>query len=325
MAADSEWSPDRQLRERERITRRRRLAALCLVSAVGVAAVVIVGASGGSSPASIVDAEIKAAPIELVADGEVVATIEPSQADRLATGRGKLPIEAERLVEKGTAQLTVSVDEAALRESLAGAEGGSRVAVPERTVKSRIKAPIFQQAFQNNCETAALSILLATVGVEKDQLDLQEQITPAEPLDPEIAADGEMIWGDPEVGFVGRVDGGGPAGGFGAFTEPVMELASRWSNPVDLTDVEPREVYNRLRTGQAVMVWIGLSDGPYETWRSPEGREVTVNYGEHTVVLTGIEGDELNVNDPIDGLRKVWTKADFEAKWDLLDNRAIGL
>lgn len=314
-----------RVKERERVTRRRRLAAICMIAAIGAATYVVSASGGGSNPTSIVETGTRAAPIELVAGDDVVASIEPVEADRLAAGRGRLPVKAERIVKQGSARLTLRVDEPALRDALAEAEGGSRVEVPERTISSKIDAPIFQQAFQDNCETAALSILLSTVGVEKDQLDLQEQITAAEPLDPEIAADGKTIWGDPDLGFVGRVDGGGPAGGFGAFTGPVMELASRWSNPVDLTGVDPQEVYSRLRSGRAVMVWIGLSDGPYTSWRSPEGRKVTVNYGEHTVVLTGIEGDQISVNDPIDGLRKVWTKADFEAKWDLLDNRAIGL
>lgn len=53
--------------------------------------------------------------------------------------------------------------------------------------------------------------------------------------------------------------------------------------------------------------------------------ETVARSAEHTVVLTGVEGDRLYVNDPLDGLRKVWTKAEFEAKWELLDRRAISL
>jgi uncharacterized protein YvpB len=52
---------------------------------------------------------------------------------------------------------------------------------------------------------------------------------------------------------------------------------------------------------------------------------VTVNFGEHTVLLTGIAGDRIFVNDPLDGLKKVWTRAQFEAQWKLLGRRAISL
>jgi uncharacterized protein YvpB len=199
------------------------------------------------------------------------------------------------------------------------------ITVPSRVVSSRVATPIVQQIYRNNCETAALSMLLASVGVERDQRVLQDKIAAAEPLDPETNADGQMVWGDPNLGFVGRPPGGGPAGGFGVFERPVIELAERWAEPINLTDREPEAVYRRLRKGRAVMTWIGLSDGPYERWVSPAGNEVTVNFGEHTVVLTGIDGDRLYVNDPIDGLKKVWTKEEFEAKWDLLDRRAISL
>lgn len=70
---------------------------------------------------------------------------------------------------------------------------------------------------------------------------------------------------------------------------------------------------------------IANSYSPYETWTAPAGDEVTVNFGEHTVLLTGIAGNRIYVNDPIDGLKNVWSRPDFEAMWDLLDRRAISL
>jgi len=73
------------------------------------------------------------------------------------------------------------------------------------------------------------------------------------------------------------------------------------------------------------MTWIGLSDGPYVQWRTREGRRVTGNFGEHTVVLTGLRGNRLAVNDPLDGRRKTWTKDKFELMWRRLGRRALSL
>ena len=266
--------------------------------------------------------------VTLVAGDEVLASIEPERAARIAGGEVEIPVALTQRVERGpvTQTMAVSTDELRMRlaEAIADDPAQAVVEVPRRPVASRIEAPIVQQAYRNNCETAALSMLLATVGVEQDQLDLQELVAKAEPLDP--VGDGEeMIWGDPNEGYVGRAEGGGPAGGFGVFDQPIAALAGRWSEPVNLTGERPQEIYRRLLAGHAVMVWIGLSDGPYQTWRSPAGDDVTVNFGEHTVVLTGIEGDQLFVNDPIDGLRKTWSKADFEAMWELLDRRAVSV
>jgi uncharacterized protein YvpB len=266
--------------------------------------------------------------VTLVADGEVLASITPERAARLAQGVGELPIPLTRQVARGGVTRTLVITDDVLRRRLGDETAGDPeqavVQIPQRPVASRIQAPIFQQLYRNNCETAALSMLLSTVGVEQDQRQLQDLIAKAEPLDPEGSGE-TMIWGDPNKGFVGRVEGGGPAGGFGVFDPPIAQLAGRWADPLNLTGAEPAAIYRRLLAGQAVMVWIGLSDGPYQTWRSPSGEDVTVNFGEHTVVLTGIDGDQLFVNDPIDGLRKVWSKADFEAMWELLDRRAVSV
>lgn len=266
--------------------------------------------------------------IVLVTDGEVQAAITPQRAARIADGQGKIPIPLTQRVESGPVERTLAISAGELERRLSevGVDdpGQAVVEVPTRAVATRIEAPIVQQAYRNNCETAALSMLLATVGVDQDQYRLQDLIAKAEPIDPEGSGE-TMVWGDPNEGFVGRVDGGGPAGGFGVFDPPVARLASRWTEPVIQTGDAPQAIYRRLLAGHAVMVWIGLSDGPYQTWRSPAGSEVTVNFGEHTVVLTGIEGDRLYVNDPIDGQRKVWSKDEFEAMWELLDRRALSV
>lgn len=71
------------------------------------------------------------------------------------------------------------------------------------------------------------------------------------------------------------------------------------------------------------MVWVGLSDGPFKRWRTTEGRGVTGNFGEHTVVLTRIAADRLAVNDPLTGRRLSWTRAQFELMWRRLGRRAL--
>ncbi|MGI8440956.1 MAG: hypothetical protein ACR2NV_12345, partial [Thermoleophilaceae bacterium] len=71
------------------------------------------------------------------------------------------------------------------------------------------------------------------------------------------------------------------------------------------------------------MVWVGLTDGPYKTWRTPRGDRVTGNFGEHTVVLTGLRGDTLELNDPLVGRRTTWTRDEFEQMWQRLGRRAI--
>ena len=187
------------------------------------------------------------------------------------------------------------------------------------------EVPIVRQVYRNNCETASLSMLLASAGVRVDQRTLQQQVRRSGPLDPIVRSDGDWVWGDPAQGFVGRPQGGGTAGGFGVYQKPIRALAARHGvGLIDLTERRNR-LFRELMRGRPVMTWIGLSRGPYKSWRRPDGRRVTVNFGEHVVVLTSLRGNAITANDPLTGGRLVWTRAQFLAKWRLLGRRALGL
>lgn len=186
--------------------------------------------------------------------------------------------------------------------------------------------PLIRQALRNNCETAALSMLLAARGVRVNQLTLQRTLAKNGPADPRLGSNGLLVWGDPDRGFVGRAAGGGTHGGYGVYTAPIKALAARYG--VRLRSLNRRlssAIYGRLRQGRPVMVWVGLSAGPYLRWRTPAGKTIVGNFGEHTVVLTAIHGDMLSLNDPLSGRRLVWTQKVFETMWARLGFRALSL
>jgi uncharacterized protein YvpB len=93
----------------------------------------------------------------------------------------------------------------------------------------------------------------------------------------------------------------------------------------DLTGKRPAAVYRQLQLGRPVMVWVGLQDGPYGHWRTPAGRSVEVNFGEHAVVLTGIRMRDhlLSVANPLEGTADRWTRQEFEVMWKRLRRRAL--
>ena len=321
-------------RSRRAAIRRRRLlavAALALVVIVVVAVIVVASSSGSSGPdRSTTDATA----------GEVTLMAGRRQALSQPVSRywrdGRLDEAAlRRLVERAVPNKAVEAAggttiayrydvEATLRRVRDAGEDGGTVQAVRRPVASSIEAPVLQQAQRNTCESAALEILLSTVGKRVDQARLQNAFPTSGQPDPVDTADGR-VWGDPERGYVGRPDGGGVAGGFGIFPPPVKATAERFG--VELEDISgsrPQAVYDRLLQGRAVMVWIGLSDGPYGEWRSPEGRRVRVNFGEHTVVLHGLRTDgSLEVSNPLYATSETWTKEQFEGMWELLDRRAL--
>lgn len=235
-------------------------------------------------------------------------------------------VPARRVRRIGAARVTFELDRRRLLSRVRRkiAAGGGDVFVRERAVSATARVPVVKQALRNNCETAALSMLLAVRGKRLDQLALQRQLPRSEPVDPRIAPDG-TVWGDPARGFVGRPEGGGPAGGYGVYEGPIRALARR--HGVELrafTRRSPGSVYQSLLRGRPVMAWVGLSDGPLKEWRTPAGKRVTGNFGEHTVLLTGLAGDRVEVNDPLSGRRLTWTRAQFELMWTRLGRRALG-
>ena len=299
--------------------RRRRLLALLAV-AVAAAAVFVVasGGDGSSSPPGVVRLEL---------GGSTVARLSAAAAGRTAAVDAALRrIPSHRVARSGRARITYAVDRAGAAAALrrAAANGGGRVRVPERAVSSSIAVPLIAQRLQDDCEATALAMVLGYAGHPVDQLTLQRQVARAEPLDPTAAANGGEIWGDPDLGFVGRADGGGPAGGFGVYQQPVRALARRHGVAMaDLTGSRPGRVYAALLAGRPVLAWVALSAGPYASWTSPAGRAIRVNYGEHAVVLAGVGPAGVRVNDPLSGERLTWSKAEFEQMWAGLGRRAL--
>jgi uncharacterized protein YvpB len=235
-------------------------------------------------------------------------------------------VPAGRTVRRGPTVIELHTERAALSRELALAvrRGAGRVVVPERPAAARTRVPLVRQALRDNCETASLSMILAFSGKAVGQIALQNEVAHSEPLDPTVAADGSEVWGDPSRGFVGRADGGGPAGGYGVYQRPIQALAGRHGVDLrDLTGAGPQAVYRALLSGHPVLAWVALSNGPFATWQTPAGRTVRANYGEHAIVLTGVGPRTVSLNDPLSGRRLSWAKLDFERMWTALGNRAL--
>lgn len=318
---------ERARRRRARRRRARLRLALALIALSALTAGLVTGAGSGTNPKRPQPSGV----VELVQAERVVGRVAVPQLRRWSTARLKRwvarRVRAERSERRGRARLSLRAATDGTARQLRGLarDGGGRYEVRERVVSSSIRLPVVKQALRNNCETAALAMLLAGRGVRAGQLELQRQLPRSGPLDPAPAVDGELpTWGDPRRGFVGRPDGGGTAGGFGVFEEPIAALARRRGVRLEGLSRRPaRSIYRRLLDGRPVMVWVGLSDGPFRTWRTPSGARFTGNFGEHTVVLTGIDGDRLEVNDPLPGERAVWTRTQFEQMWQRLGRRAL--
>ena len=295
---------------RLRAIRRRRATALVVLAAIG-AAVLVAATSprADSTPPST----------RLLLGDQVVATV-PARRALSAPARS---IPATVTVRSRGVTTLYAIDRRRAAAMLRRARKPV-LALPARALAVSIAAPVIAQRLRDNCESAALQVLLATKGVRVDQLRLQRELPRSGPLDPQVTAAGPL-WGDPDEGYVGRPDGAGSWGGFGVYPGPIARLAARHGRRLrELPGSAAAPLYRALLQGHAVLAWIGLGDGPYRDWISPEGRPIRVNLNEHTVVLTGIRRDgSLELVNVLQGTREVWSRADFEQAWALLGRRAL--
>lgn len=232
-------------------------------------------------------------------------------------------------IRHGRARLVIAIPAAGSRKAIrrAFAHRRRRLDLHVSYVSSSIAIAPVLQVLHNDCEATALSMILAAAGRHVGQLTLQAQLPVSGPLDP-VAVPGSTLfrWGDPERGFVGYADGGGTEGGFGVYEPPIRALAAR--HGVHLVDLHGRSVgavRAALLAGHPVLAWVGLAAGPYLTWLTPTGRQITVNLDEHAVALVGAGPGYVLVNNPLSGVREQWSESLFSYRWQLLGRRALEL
>jgi len=311
-----------------RVIRRRRVTAAGLIVAVAVA--LMLSSAGGTNrstrPASSVPTHNQILRMDI--GGRTIAEQPTSRLSgmqpQIALASQAPPISTVRW---GRATIRLRTNREALIHRIQRAVelGGGTVQVPQAPTASSIALPVIKQTLKDDCEATSLSMILYFAGRRVGQLTLQDQVARSGPLDPQQGPEGE-VWGDPSLGFVGRADGGGSAGGFGVYQGPIAALSRRHGVSLqNLSYKSPDEIYRTLLQGRPVMVWVALSEGPYASWHSPAGKVVSVNYGEHAVVLSGVGEGKVTVNDPLSGQRLRWSKGQFESMWESLGRRALAV
>ncbi|MBI2690448.1 MAG: C39 family peptidase [Solirubrobacterales bacterium] len=311
------------------IYRRRRLAVILPLLFGIVVVAYATGASGSrNSPEKappVLRLELKQKTVARIPLEPFALQTAAGQAQLSRVVRNKLP--ATMVDRRGRARITLALDRSsAAAEAVSLGSAGGTVNVATEPVAATIAAPVLKQKLRNICESAALEVLLATEGVRVPQLTLQQRLRRDGPLDP-VGVGASRVWGDPELGYVGRPDGGGVAGGFGVYPKPIIELASKYRVKLtNMTGGSASEIYDKLLSGRAVMAWMGLGDGPFTSWVTKSGKPVNVNLNEHTVVLTGIDRTgTLRMVDPLTGTRKEMSQSEFEAMWTLLGKRSVAV
>ncbi len=169
------------------------------------------------------------------------------------------------------------------------------------------------------CEVTSIAMLLNYYGINVDKQSLAEEISKASL--PSLK-NGRVEGYSPNEYFIGNPT---DSKSFGVFHKPVHRLISQYIDAEDITGCEFSQVIERVKNGHPVMAWItrDLLDVEYlVSWYV--GEELFWwPKNEHTVVIVGIEENNIIINDPYGGEKRIYDLNEFKRIWEDMGSQAI--
>lgn len=190
--------------------------------------------------------------------------------------------------------------------------------------KITVPLEFIKQEHSVTCELAALRMALNYFGSDVTEDELIARI----PFDSKGPKTPDNIWGDPDRGFVGSVDGSIFLGtGYGVYEEPIRDLALSYRDAFIIENAKLTRVLQEANKGNPVIVWGLLSNKEIMEWNTKKGKKITAFPGEHARVVIGYSGTISNPShivmmDPIYGRIRM-SRDKFLENWGALDNKAV--
>ena len=196
----------------------------------------------------------------------------------------------------------------------------------EKTDVFQIPIPFHPQEHALTCETAALRMALNYYGENVTEDELLEKLS----FSTRGPKTNDNIWGDPDLGFVGNIDGSVFKGtGYGVYEEPIKNLAVEYRTSFIVEKADLSEILEKVKSGHPVIVWGLLSRRKPIVWKTGEGKIIEAQPGEHARVVAGFYGTVSNptkiiLMDPIYGKIRM-SKEKFLSDWKVMKNRAVAV
>jgi len=188
----------------------------------------------------------------------------------------------------------------------------------------KLAVPYHHQEHTLSCEVAALLMALNYKGVTVTENELIGQL----PISDPGPRHKDNTWGDPNLGFVGNINGKMPNIGYGVYEQPIYDLASKYRPARIIASGTLTDLITELSNNNPIIVW-GVVVGRSKdiSWKTPEGKIISAQLDEHARTLIGFTGKSDNPQllillDPIYGEVRLTVK-DFLKNWTLLDKRAV--
>lgn len=172
-------------------------------------------------------------------------------------------------------------------------------------------------------EVASLLMALNFKGATVTEKELIQQL----PISDPGPRNNDNTWGDPNLGFVGNINGIMPNTGYGVYEKPIYDLAIKYRPAKIITNATINDLITELTNNNPVVVWGVVGKGKDIFWKTPEGQVINAKMDEHARTLIGFTGSSDNPKllillDPIYGEIRMKV-ADFLKNWGVLDKRAV--
>jgi uncharacterized protein YvpB len=178
----------------------------------------------------------------------------------------------------------------------------------------RLPVPNYKQDFALSCEMSALRMVLAFRGVQASDLAILQAVG----YSPRNRDRSNNSWDDPNLMFVGSVNGRQNETGYGVYAGPIVKAAGAYGRPASASyGVGAGFIAQNIHSGNPVIVWGWNKKNLPDSWNSPSG-PVQAWVGEHARVVTGVVGRPESpvgfyVNDPATGTSSYWSAGSLVA------------
>jgi uncharacterized protein YvpB len=251
-----------------------------------------------------------------------------SNYDKKIAGSGEVKAALETTTKKNNSSLSASIK--------ADQPTNSQ---PETPNQKTLAIPYIKQDYRLSCEATSLQMILSYRGVQKTQDELMQQIGYSEPKVMQ-EVNGKLIWGDPEIGFVGDVKGSFTgekdgkkslryATGWGVKPGPVARVAKQYfPESKEVTGGTLDQVVQSLSQDKPIIWWHRRDDIQKEklTYYTPSGKAVEYEQN-HVAVISSYKLDEdkkfiFHILDPFYGEYDI-KQDDFLRLWARHSNQMV--
>ncbi|PID31025.1 hypothetical protein CSA80_00185 [Candidatus Saccharibacteria bacterium] len=172
----------------------------------------------------------------------------------------------------------------------------------------KLNVPYYRQVHALSCEAASLRMALAYYGVATNDDAILQRIGYA----PQPRDTATNTWQDPNIEFVGDVDGKLGVTGWGVYAGPVAKAARSYGRSADVVySPSVQQVAAAIYSGKPVVAWGVMGwRAVDDSWNTATSGVVHAAKNQHVRLVYGVEGSASNpvgfyLHDPISGSKYI--------------------